>query len=244
MDQPEREVSWDGAVNLRDLGGLPRAGGARTAAARLYRSARPEYLTERGWRQALAAGLAVVVDLRNPEEIGRRDDDPVVDPQVTAPLQRACCPTEDPGDEQFRRVCGPWLDHPRSYADNLALFPARFALVFRTLAGLEAPALVHCSGGRDRTGLVTAMLLKLAGVATEAIAADYALGVRAVNAFLLAQPERAGAPRPLPAEDLQGWLAPRRDTLADWIDGFDVAGYLRSAGLNAAELERLRTLLT
>lgn len=64
-------LSWDGARNLADLGGLPLLTGGRTASCRVFRSAAREWMTERGWADARAAGLTTVVDLRNDMERGR-----------------------------------------------------------------------------------------------------------------------------------------------------------------------------
>jgi protein-tyrosine phosphatase len=237
-----RSVDWEGAFNARDLGGLPLIDGGTTAYGRVYRSGRPEYLTSAGWQQAVAAGLTAVVDLRNADETARKEYDPVVDDALLAGLRRVRLATEDPDDEQFVGVCGPWLDHPRYYADNLALYPEKFAALFGFLASVDGPVLVHCAAGRDRTGMVSAMLLKLAGVDATAIGGDYELAAREVNAYLGARPGHSQE-RMRPADELEPWLAERCEALTDWIDGFDVAGYLQKAGLEQPQLDRLRTLL-
>jgi hypothetical protein len=237
-----RSVDWENAFNARDLGGLPLTGGGTTAYGRVYRSGRPEYLTSAGWQRAIDGGLTAVVDLRNAEETVRQDYDPVTDDVVLVGVHRVRLPTEDPDDEEFVSTCGPWLDHPRYYADNLALYPEKFAAVFGFLASVDGPVLVHCAGGRDRTGMVTAMLLKLADVVTSAIGDDYEVAAREVNVHLGARPGHSQE-RMRPADELEPWLAERRETLTTWIDGLDVAGYLAAAGLDEHQLARLRALL-
>ena len=109
------EPGWPGGRNLRDLGGRALRRRGVTARGRVFRSGAPEYLTGQGWRQARAAGLRTVVDLRNaPAETGRRPGHPVIGPQSLSGLVFVPAPTEDPGDAEFLQVCGPWLDHPRS----------------------------------------------------------------------------------------------------------------------------------
>lgn len=113
------EPTWDGARNLADLGGLPLLSGGTTAAGRVYRSAAPEWLTDQGWDDARATGLTTVIDLRNERERGRTDQHPVLDAQVPPGITVVSAPTEDPDDEEFMSECGPWLDHPASWAANL-----------------------------------------------------------------------------------------------------------------------------
>ncbi len=76
------------------------------------------------------------------------------------------------------RSCGPWLDHPRSWNDNATLAQSRIAHVMRVISEAEGMMLVHCAGGRDRTGMISAMLLQLAGATSAAIADDYEAGWR------------------------------------------------------------------
>ena len=64
-----RTIRWDGFHNARDLGGLPTAGGGVTRYGRLIRSADPRFITAAGWAAAQAAGVRLVIDLRNPEEV-------------------------------------------------------------------------------------------------------------------------------------------------------------------------------
>lgn len=234
---------WDGAFNLRDLGGLPTTDGSTTVRDRVYRSGGPEHLTTLGWRQATDAGLTTVVDLRNGrEETARRPYHPVISADAMSSITVINTPTEDPADPRFRELCGPWLDHPRSYADNVALYPEKFARVFSTLADADGPLLIHCAAGRDRTGMVVAMLLSLNGVAAETIADDYEVAVRAVNEHILANPDTA---RELPhSEDvLARRLTERRAALTNWLATFDVAAYLADAGVTNAQIQHLTTLL-
>ena len=240
---PSRIPDWDGAFNLRDLGGLPTTDGTITRHGRVYRSGGPEHLTDLGWTQATAAGLTTVIDLRNaPEETARRPHHPVISPDAMSAITAINTPTEDPSDPQFRELCGPWLDHPRSYADNTALYPEKFARVFSTIADASGPLLVHCAAGRDRTGMVTAMLLDLNGVAAETIADDYEIAVRAVNDHILANPNTARED-PHSEDVLADRLSERRTALIAWLASFDVATYLADAGVTAAQIDRLRTLL-
>jgi hypothetical protein len=234
---------WDGARNLIDLGGLPLRGGGTTATGRVWRSAAPESITAPGWDAARAAGLTTVVDLRN--DVERAGVRPVDGVRVVH------APTEDPDDPEFLTECGPWLDHTRSWAPNTARYPGKFAAVFAAIADAGGGVLVHCAGGRDRTGLVASMLLALAGVEEEAIADHYEQGFRGaaehrghglgydpVSGQWATAPDEAWEP-----EALDAALADRRPVLLAWLRETDVAAYLGAAGVDAPRLYRLRTRL-
>lgn len=132
------------------------------------------------------------------------------------------------------RVCGPLLDHPLSYADNLRFYPQKLAVVFLAIASAPGAVLFHCAGGRDRTGMVAAMLLSLAGVRPEAIGDDYAQAFRTASRHNARQAERHPERRHETVYDddeIEQRIAERVPALTEWVDGLDVAGYLREAGV-------------
>jgi hypothetical protein len=232
------ETSWDGAFNLSDLGGLSTDHGPTKTGA-IFRSGRPETLTNQGWRDAKRVGLETIVDLRNERERARLDYHPVIDADAMDGISVVLAPTEDPDDPEFMRVCGPWLDHPRSYADNLRLYPSKFFVVFEAIVQSRGTVLVQCSGGRDRTGMVVAMLLGLAGVSPDVIADDYERAFREAHAHQARHPERAHE-RLFSADELNGRVAERREAMIDWIGSFDVGGYLLDVGLSEADVAWLK----
>lgn len=237
----DRIVSWDGVFNARDLGGLRTETGT-TAFGSFYRTGRLECLTDLGWRQMYDAGVRTIVDLRNEGERVRRDIDPVIDQDALPAVSVVSCPTEDHTDPAFMEICGPYLDSPEYYWENLRRWPEKFAAVFRAMADAgDGAVVVHCAGGRDRTGLVTMMLLMLAGVEHNEIATDYELSVRAVNDHFktVAQPKEP----PRSETELRAALAPRTKALRELMERFDVERYLLDAGLSSAQLVALRLRL-
>lgn len=233
---------WQGSFNLADVGGLPLRDGGVTRPGIVYRSGRTEYLTAEGWRAARATGVTTVIDLRNPGEADRETEAPVIEADAMVGIRFVTCPTEDPNDPNFIEACGAWLDHPLSYPDNIRLYPGKFAEVFREIARAEDAVLVHCAAGRDRTGMVMAMLLHLAGVAPEAIADDYVAAAIRFNAGLGVVPgltvETAHS-----AALMEDRIASRRPALLGWLASLDVGTYLRDAGLSEAEIDSVRTRL-
>ncbi|GIH02249.1 protein-tyrosine-phosphatase [Rhizocola hellebori] len=245
-------LSWPGGRNIHDLGGRELRDGGTTCFGRVYRSAAPEYLTDEGWVHAKAAGLRTIVDLRNaPAETQRTADHPIVRPESLGGLDFVCAPTEDPDDVEFLRVCGPWLDHPRSWMDNVRLAPARLAAVMRAVAGAQPAVLVHCAGGRDRTGMICAMLLDLAEATTQAIIDDYVAGWRGAatysgHGWVYDTDQHEWHRHHLPAthpDEVERQIAQRLPALREWARSFRTENYLRSIGLAEGDINALKLLL-
>jgi protein-tyrosine phosphatase len=230
---------WEGAVNARDLG----RSAPPVLPGRLYRMGRHEWVTEAGWNQAWDQGVRTIIDLRNPFELGRRPTDPPVQPGVLARFSLVNLPTEDRSDEDFLALTGPYLNTPGLYRDNLERWPSRFAAIARAV--ISAPpggVVVHCAAGRDRTGMVTALLLHAAGIPREVISEDYALAVTAINDRYRGQVSPHETPRS--DDELRIWLDEAQRHLAALLSSLDAARYLLGAGLDPAELVELRARLT
>ncbi|MFF5175856.1 tyrosine-protein phosphatase [Micromonospora sp. NPDC000089] len=238
-------VAWPGGRNVRDLGGRALRIGGHTPFGRVFRSAAPEHLTDEGWTAAKAAGVRTVVDLRNaPAETRRTVDHPVIRPESLRGLTFVPAPTEDPEDADFLRLGGPHLDHPCSWIDNARLAPARIAAALRAIAQADGAVLVHCAGGRDRTGMVSAMLLHTAGATDEAIVEDYADGWRGAGTYAghgwVYNPNRESWERhrhgPTEADELERQVADRVPALQEWIATFDSAAFLEPAEVLALRM--------
>jgi protein-tyrosine phosphatase len=229
----------DGLVNLRDLGGLPTESGLTTQPGRLLRSESPHTLSESGVRALLDIGLGAVVDLRTASE---RDRTP-------SPLEGAGVHT----------VYAPIFTDDEDYPDHLATAGEVYcwwlrerghgiALAIRAIADApSAPILVHCQAGKDRTGVVVALVLRLAGVGIDLIADDYAIsGVQLAE--MLARDRLAAVDRGMDAERVERLFTVRREAMAETMDCVDAehggaARLLRSIGVDGSCVERLTNLL-
>ncbi|MDO5678274.1 MAG: tyrosine-protein phosphatase, partial [Propionibacteriaceae bacterium] len=213
---------FDGAVN------------AYRVSPTLVRMGRREWVTEDGWREALDEGFRTVVDLRSDFEFSvRRMGDAEVGPEVLAELTVVHCPTEDPEHPGFNYVMG-YLDHPNGYLGYMDLFGDRVARAVLAMAHADGPVIVHCSAGRDRTGLVLSLGQLIAGWDHERIVEGYVRAAEGINAFQEHNPHpketfKRGA-------EWDAWLQERVDALRVFLREVDAEGFLRSQGAGDGDL--------
>jgi protein tyrosine/serine phosphatase len=214
-----RRLAWPGFLNARDLGGLPLGPAGLTRYRALVRSDLPGLYGELDRRVLADYGVRTVIDLRSPRELVDRPN----------PL----------GDHHGYRHLPLLLDrdieHVRDFRDMTRTYrwqvDHRAEAIAEILAAIAAePAgtvLFHCLAGKDRTGVIAAMLLALAGVERAAVVDDYLLTDGTVPVQF----------RPLP-EMMLGLL--------DHLDGRHggVRAYLAAAGVDPAQQAVLRARLT
>ena len=160
-----RRILLCGMENLRDLGGYPLAGRGSERFTRwgsLYRGDLPKQVTQADRQRLRELGITTVVDLRSKEEIERKPD-PLAQELGIRYLH---CPLAGDG-----RVPAP-DEVPLSYME-MADGTGQMAGALQAIAEAPQAVLFHCTAGKDRTGVVAALLLWLAGVSEEDILADY-----------------------------------------------------------------------
>ncbi len=253
----DRVVRWEGFYNARDLGGLPMVAGASTRYGRLIRSADTRFITAAGWEAARSAGICVVIDLRNADEVV-----PGSLPAATlgagtfavpaarataarpADIQTMLIPLDDIDDRGlWRRLNWEGLNGtPLYYRPFLDAKPERIAAVLTAIARIPGGGVIfHCGAGRDRTGLISLLLLCLAGVTPEAIAADYEVTLGQLA------PLYAALGLELDERDVREYLQSRGTTVSETITSLvrdlDAAEYLAAAGVPGPDIDALRRRL-
>jgi protein tyrosine/serine phosphatase len=243
-----RDLHWDGCVNVRDLGGHPTVDGGETRFGAIVRADSVRGLSDEGWEALVSYGVRRIIDLRWHEELAE-------DPPRDLPVDVVHVPLlGERNDASGREIDAllEGLDDPAArrcmmYLEFLRRYPANFAKAVAEVARApEGAVVVHCAGGVDRTGLVSALLLRLAEVAPEQIAQDYAASeanwAPRTDAWI-AEAEtdderefRRFLSR-MPAEAMLGVL----EALERNHGG--AAGYLRHAGVADEDLEAARARL-
>jgi protein tyrosine/serine phosphatase len=246
-----RDLVWDGCLNVRDLGGLPTADGGETRFQAIVRADSVRLLSDEGWRALVDYGIHTVLDLRGDHE--REEDPPAELPVevVNVPFMEASEAEWEEIAEEVEAASVAAPDAASSTRDVYLIFLERFednvAAALRAIA--EAPEggiVIHCVGGKDRTGLLAAFLLHLAGVADEVVAADYALSEERLRSrhegwFAAAESD----------EELERLRRISQTPAASMVGVFhelerrygSVERYLRHIGLSDGELERIRARL-
>jgi protein-tyrosine phosphatase len=232
----DRHLDWDGCLNVRDLGGLPTGDGRVTRRGAVVRADSLDRLTPGGWAALYAHGVRTVVDLREADERADGIDRPGGITVVTVPLD-----DNDDNDFWYRCIDDDIDGTPLYYRPFLERKADRCVAAVRAVArAAPGGVVVHCGIGRDRTGLVSLLLLTLAGVTAEAVAADYALsGERLQRYFADGRPDRG--------DPVAERLAERGTTIEHVLDellrGFDAEARLTEAGLGADDLASVRARL-
>ncbi|MER7797989.1 tyrosine-protein phosphatase [Microbacterium sp. NPDC096154] len=226
-----------GAVNFRDVGGLP-AGGGRTRTGVLYRSGSLAEVDDLGGEAFRRLGVRRIVDLRSDEEAGRAPSRVEGAETLRVPLFLGSLTSFFLEDVTLTQL----------YRSLLERSGDRLVTAIRAILGAQ-PVVVHCTAGKDRTGLTVALALRAAGVDEDAVVDDYERTESMLppwrNQQTLARMRRAyPAQRHLeelatraPAAVMRGVLEEIRATHGS------EAGYLRAHGLRNDELDLLRRTL-
>ena len=248
-DALRRSLAWDGCFNVRDLGGLETASGGRTRRGMVVRADNVRRLTAAGWQAALDHGVRRVVDLRFENEVPGEPDAHADVEVVVVPLRSGNNPEAARAFEQALLDADDLAPvFAAGYVRTLEKLPERVGGAVAAVADTRAGdgVIVHCFAGKDRTGIVSALLLSLVGVPDELIADDYAASDPGVE--VLSTPWFVAARDETELEIRRRVSTSPRATMLDvlaWVHG-SAGGpdeYLRSAGVTDAQLDRLRARL-
>jgi protein-tyrosine phosphatase len=237
----DRRIPLAGLYNFRDLGGYRAADGRTVRWRRLFRSDGHHRLAPDDIAALRNLGIATVIDLRTMEELAETGRSPLHDGQATHHRHVPFLPTfnglptpERPGLAGF-------------YLRDIALGCSCVVEVFRLLTEEPSyPAVYHCAGGKDRTGVISALILRALGVDDEQIIADYAL----TDHFMARWAEEVqarGEPAPPDLRD-PNYRHATPEVMAEFLAAFDerygsVQRFFADVGIEPARVERLRELL-
>jgi len=235
-----RLVDLDGCLNFRDLGGYPTQDGRRVRWRRLFRSDALHHMTPRDLQRVRdELRIRTVIDLRSSAE---RSGEPRT-PLCAPPVREYHVPLFD----RERSGSAPALPLDEIYFVLLQVAREPIARVVRLLAESREPALFHCAAGKDRTGLVAAVVLGALGVRDEHVIEDYAATRRSLEQIVERLRESSSYDyvfTELPPETLHA----EPQTMARLLgrvarDHGSMRGYLLGSGLQEAELTRLEIAL-
>ncbi|MGW0806066.1 tyrosine-protein phosphatase [Nonomuraea sp. NPDC002799] len=176
-----RHIAFDRLHNFRDLGGYPGVDGRTVRWGRLFRSDSLAKLADGDWDRFRALGVRTVIDLRYPWEIEARGRVPQHDGLVYHNLSIEHRPYDQ---AEIDPAVAPWRFLADRYAEVALDGVGELRQALEVIAAAEEPLVFHCASGKDRTGLVAALVLSLLGVAEDDVVRDFALTELATDRLL------------------------------------------------------------
>jgi protein-tyrosine phosphatase len=237
----ERHLKLEGTYNVRDVGGYETTDGRITRWRRLLRADGMHRLTEEAQRTLLATGLRTIIDLRRPREA---EQQPNVFATATTLRYRHLPLYQVVVGDHDERTLG------EIYRWVLDECQSQIAAVIRLLAEPDAlPGLVHCTAGKDRTGVIVALLLGAVNVPAETIVADYAVSAENLRGEFTEATRQRVVAAGLDWERYQRLLMSPAEFMQDMLAHLDtryggIQPYLRAIGIDGEELAILRDMLT
>ncbi len=249
-------IELDGAANVRDLGGLPTDDERHVAGHRLLRGDNLTDLSPADVTLLVTGiGLTTVIDLRSPEEAAAAGPGPLTRVEAVRHAHHSLLP--ELGKMTAADMMAIRLERANSrypadvrcglYLGYLEERPDQVAAALRSIGQARGPAMVHCAAGKDRTGVVVALALSVAGVRRDAVIADYAASaerIDAVMARLRGSQAHAADIDDRPADE----QTPRAETMAAFLDQVDsryggAREWLSGRGFGADDISALRARL-
>jgi protein-tyrosine phosphatase len=220
---------------VRDLGGLAAPTGS-TKSGVLVRASSLGDLSATGLESMHGHGIQSVIDIRSPDEVAERPS-PYAQGTAYHPAHFVLGRTMQIDQAAVAGTMSTELA-------RLAGAQSGLADVIRAIARAEPGIVLHCVAGRDRTGFVVAILLAALGVSDDDIVADYV----ASDVELAAEYQRFIAEHAEDEVNIRGAIARRAETMRTVLAGLragygDGAAYLRTAGVDGKDIDRLRAKL-
>ncbi len=249
--ETSRRHDVEGTFNFRDLGGVITSSGHALAAGRIFGSASLEGLTDRGLDTLRALGIRTVIDLRSHEELAQHGTFP--DDRMPVRWEHLASPVGPPfptSADNVRQQAV--LDHPDPmavlYIELMRTMADEFARGIRILSNpANLPAVIHCSTGKDRTGLLAAIVHLTAGVPLQTMLAEYEAGTVSRKVTRRGMLERFPVLAAIPPAKLDRMSGTNRSwmlaALAVANESGSLSDWLAEHGCDVHQQIRLRTSL-
>ena len=235
--QYQRRYVLDNLINCRDLGGYPCKDGSVTKFGRLLRAGMPRPLSEKDLRFLEEYGVKAVLDLRGNKEAELYPA--FMNCKTDIKYHHVSLLEINPATMDLHR---PLIE---AYGETIDNYGAAVAESLRFILNSGTPFLFHCFIGKDRTGMLAAIILHMAGVDEEDIVADYEISYSYLENFFRHEKEIGSGliwdcdehQRRSDRENMLLLLKYIKNKFGS------IEGYLLNAGMTQAELEGLKGLL-
>jgi protein-tyrosine phosphatase len=242
-DYTDRHHRFDGCFNFRDIGGYPTRDGREVAWGKYFRAGRQDRMTDEDLDGVRKFGIRTQIDLRKPEEIVDQGRGPL--PDMGARYHNIPV-IPDGGSDQLSRLVGDTGISGKRYLGYLEFGPEAWIRMFDLFAQADShPIVIHCTAGKDRTGVSTAFLLTVLGVDRALIEADYKLTNRDVERQADFIERTVGYPEGMDREMMMHAAGVPEEAMSDFLDGLNnrwggTLEYLRSIGIKQETFDAVR----
>lgn len=242
-DFSDRHHPFEGCFNFRDIGGYQNAEGRTVKWGKYYRAGRQDRMTDADLEKLAELAVSTQIDLRKQDEIADQGRGPLSAMGVdyhNIPV------IPEGGTDQLARLVGDTGISGERYLGYLSFGPESWLRMFEIFAEADNhPILIHCTAGKDRTGVSTAFLLSVLGVDRAVIEADYILTNRDVERQANFIEQYVGLPEGMDRETLIFHAGVPETAMRDFLNGLDERwggplNFLREIGVEEDIFEAVR----
>ena len=242
-DYAERHYPFEGCFNFRDIGGYLNQDGQQVKKGLYFRTGRQDRMTDRDLLKLSELKISTQIDLRKPDEVADQGKGPL-ESMGAKYINIAVIP--EGGSDQLSRLVGDTGISGKRYLGYLEFGPTSWLRLFGILADeSNLPVVLHCTAGKDRTGVSTAFLLSILGVSRDVIEEDYLL----TNLDTARQADfiesTVGYPDGYDRKKMIDIAGVPHDAMKDFLDGVEskwgsVVEYLEKIGISKSQMDKIR----
>jgi protein tyrosine/serine phosphatase len=242
-DYSVRHYPFEGCFNFRDIGGYLNQDGKRVKKGLYFRTGRQDRMTQKDLAQLADLKISTQIDLRKPDEVLDQGKGPL-EAMGANYINIAVIP--EGGSDQLSKLVGDTGISGKRYLGYLEFGPTSWLRLFGILANQEnLPVVLHCTAGKDRTGVSTAFLLSVLGVNRDVIEADYLLTNLDTERQADFIESTVGYPDGYDRESMIKVAGVPKDAMKDFLDGVEskwgsAVEYLKKIGVTAEQMEMVR----
>ena len=244
QDFEERHHAFEGCFNFRDIGGYENKEGQKVKWGKYFRAGRQDRMSEADLEGARSLSIKTQIDLRRPDEIEMQGRGPL-EAQGTEYVNLPVIP--EGGSERLSQLVGDTKISGQRYLGYLHFGPECWQRMFAIFAApTRLPVLIHCTAGKDRTGVSTAFLLTVLGVDRATIEADYLLTNWDVDRQVDFVENTVGLPEGIDKATMKQLAGVPETAMHDFLNGLDeeyggALAYLESIGIDQQIQSAVRT---
>ena len=242
-DYSKRHFPFEGCFNFRDIGGYHNQDGKKVKKGLYFRAGRQDRMTDKDLAHLSDLNIATQIDLRKQEEVM----DQGIGPLKAMGAKYINIPViPEGGSDKLNKLVGDTGISGKRYLGYLEFGPASWLSLFEILAEEKnLPLLLHCTAGKDRTGVSTAFLLSVLGVSREIIEADYLLTNLDTERQADFIERTVGYPEGYDRKKMISIAGVPRYAMKDFLDGMEskwgsVTEYLKEIGVTKDQMDKVR----